>query len=303
MSEVIKNRYEFVVLFDVENGNPNGDPDAGNMPRIDPESGLGLVTDVCLKRKIRNYVETVKEDSEGFQIYIKEDVPLNRSDREACKSLGIQETEDKKVTEALKKLKKSSSFRYNEEDERTLLEDILDFLKIFVIGTVLILLFINFIAHPVTVYGKSMDPTLKDGEIGFTNIIGTLLTEPERREVVVVRMTDPDTQETSHWVKRIIGMPNETIECINEQIYINGEVLDESEYIDEDYKQSMIDQFGYFNMDFGPITLGEDEYFVMGDNRPYSKDSRDTSVGPVHKDQIFGKNVIVIFPLSEMGVK
>ena len=60
MSEVIKNRYEFVVLFDVENGNPNGDPDAGNMPRIDPECGLGLVTDVCLKRKIRNYVETVK---------------------------------------------------------------------------------------------------------------------------------------------------------------------------------------------------------------------------------------------------
>ena len=54
----IKNRYEFVVLFDVENGNPNGDPDAGNMPRMDPETGYGLVTDVCLKRKIRNYVET-----------------------------------------------------------------------------------------------------------------------------------------------------------------------------------------------------------------------------------------------------
>ena len=107
MSEVIKNRYEFVVLFDVENGNPNGDPDAGNMPRIDPESGLGLVTDVCLKRKIRNYIETVKEDEKGYQIYIKEDVPLNRSDREACESLGITETEDKKVTEALKKLKKS----------------------------------------------------------------------------------------------------------------------------------------------------------------------------------------------------
>ena len=66
MSEVIKNRYEFVVLFDVENGNPNGDPDAGNMPRIDPESGYGLVTDVCLKRKIRNYVELVKEDEISF---------------------------------------------------------------------------------------------------------------------------------------------------------------------------------------------------------------------------------------------
>ena len=107
MEEVIKNRYEFVVLFDVENGNPNGDPDAGNMPRIDPESGLGLVTDVCLKRKIRNYIETVKEDEKGYKIYIKEDVPLNRSDRTACESLGIEETDDKKVTEALKKLKKT----------------------------------------------------------------------------------------------------------------------------------------------------------------------------------------------------
>ena len=107
MSEAIKNRYEFVVLFDVENGNPNGDPDAGNMPRIDPESGLGLVTDVCLKRKIRNYVETVKEEEPGFQIYIREDVPLNRSDRTACESLGILETDEKKVTDGLKKLKKN----------------------------------------------------------------------------------------------------------------------------------------------------------------------------------------------------
>ena len=74
MSEAIKNRYDFVVLFDVENGNPNGDPDAGNMPRVDPESGYGLVTDVCLKRKIRNYVEMVKEEEEGYQIYIKENI-------------------------------------------------------------------------------------------------------------------------------------------------------------------------------------------------------------------------------------
>ena len=107
MGEAIKNRYEFVILFDVENGNPNGDPDAGNMPRIDSESGLGLVTDVCIKRKIRNYVETVKEDEKGYKIYIKENVPLNRSDRDACKNLGIEETDDKKVTEELKKLKKS----------------------------------------------------------------------------------------------------------------------------------------------------------------------------------------------------
>ncbi len=98
MSEPIKNRYEFVILFDVENGNPNGDPDAGNMPRIDSESGLGLVTDVCLKRKIRNYVETVKEDATGWRIYVKDGVPLNRSDAEAFAALDVTEktVKDKK---------------------------------------------------------------------------------------------------------------------------------------------------------------------------------------------------------------
>ena len=87
--EPIRNRYEFVILFDVENGNPNGDPDAGNMPRVDTETGYGLVTDVCLKRKIRNYVETVKEDAAGYRIYVKDGVPLNRSDREACDYVGV----------------------------------------------------------------------------------------------------------------------------------------------------------------------------------------------------------------------
>lgn len=91
MSGTIKNRYEFVVLFDVENGNPNGDPDAGNMPRVDPETGYGIVTDVCLKRKIRNYVETVKEEEKGFGIYIKENVPLNASDKKAFEYLGVEE--------------------------------------------------------------------------------------------------------------------------------------------------------------------------------------------------------------------
>ncbi len=91
MREPIQNRYEFVILFDVENGNPNGDPDAGNMPRVDPETGLGIVTDVCLKRKIRNYVETVKEDEAGYRIYVKDGVPLNRSDAEAYKALEVDE--------------------------------------------------------------------------------------------------------------------------------------------------------------------------------------------------------------------
>ena len=96
MSEPIKNRYDFVILFDVENGNPNGDPDAGNMPRVDPASGYGLVTDVCLKRKIRNYVETVREGQPGYGIYVKDNVPLNRSDAAALSYLGLEPKADLK---------------------------------------------------------------------------------------------------------------------------------------------------------------------------------------------------------------
>lgn len=92
MAEVIKNRYEFTILFDVENGNPNGDPDAGNMPRIDLETGYGIVTDVCLKRKIRNCVETICENKAGYRIYIKDGIPLNRSDKEAFDYCGITES-------------------------------------------------------------------------------------------------------------------------------------------------------------------------------------------------------------------
>jgi len=88
--QVISNRYEFVLLYDVENGNPNGDPDAGNMPRIDPETGYGIVTDVCLKRKICNYIEMVKGDQVGFKIYVKEGIPLNAQHRLAYTTTGIE---------------------------------------------------------------------------------------------------------------------------------------------------------------------------------------------------------------------
>ena len=103
MADCIQNRYDFVVLFDVENGNPNGDPDAGNMPRVDPETNCGLVTDVCLKRKIRNYVETVKEGDPLYGIYIKENEPLNRSDRRALAESGYPDIKESD----LKNLKKS----------------------------------------------------------------------------------------------------------------------------------------------------------------------------------------------------
>jgi len=95
MSEAIKNRYEFVYLFDVENGNPNGDPDAGNMPRTDPETSHGLVTDVCLKRKVRNYVEIVKGQS-PYEIYVREKAILNQTHERAHKAIGAAEGGDAK---------------------------------------------------------------------------------------------------------------------------------------------------------------------------------------------------------------
>lgn len=86
----LENRYDFVILFDVENGNPNGDPDAGNAPRIDAETGYGYVTDVCLKRKIRNYVELAKEGEPGYNILIKPDKSLNAKFTEAYETEGLK---------------------------------------------------------------------------------------------------------------------------------------------------------------------------------------------------------------------
>ena len=208
-------------------------------------------------------------------------------------------------------MKKSnkSELRYNEDDDRTLLEDILGFVKVFVVSAIVILLFVNFVAHPVRVDGKSMYPTLKDGEFGFTNVGGVLLNGVERGDIVVVTMEE-DGQKT-HWVKRVIGLPGDTVTGVNDGVFINGKVLDETQYIDPDYRQSCVDKFGYFNKvpnedktdvkDFDEVKLNNDEYYVMGDNRPYSKDSR--SVCPVKKSQLFAKNMLVLLPFSDMGVK
>src|SRR3989338_9789452 len=106
MTEAIKNRYEFVVLFDVENGNPNGDPDAGNMPRIDYETWNGIITDVCIKRKVRNFIEITREGKKGFDIYVKDGAILNNKNLEAYEAKKIKPKEkelpkDKKQAEAI----------------------------------------------------------------------------------------------------------------------------------------------------------------------------------------------------------
>jgi CRISPR-associated protein Csd2 len=103
MSEIIKNRYDFVYLFDVKDGNPNGDPDAGNLPRVDPETGHGLVTDVCLKRKVRNYVIAYPPNAEGYDIFIKEKAILNVLINEAHEQKQVKAKEKSEKTDEARK--------------------------------------------------------------------------------------------------------------------------------------------------------------------------------------------------------
>src|SRR5690554_6666588 len=100
MSELIKNRYDFALLFDVADGNPNGDPDAGNLPRVDAETGMGLVTDVCLKRKIRNFVQLTQADKPNNKIFVREKAILNQMIDEAHEQNGVKEKEKGDKTEA-----------------------------------------------------------------------------------------------------------------------------------------------------------------------------------------------------------
>ncbi len=100
MSDPIKNRYEFILLFDVKNGNPNGDPDGGNLPRIDPETGHGITTDVCLKRKVRNYVELLKEDQTPFNIYVKEKAILTERRKPAYDAVSEVDKKSEKISQA-----------------------------------------------------------------------------------------------------------------------------------------------------------------------------------------------------------
>lgn len=108
--EPIKNRYEFTVIFDVENGNPNGDPDAGNMPRIDPETSIGLVTDVCLKRKIRNFVDIYKADKPGYNILIKSGKALNTKFAETYKAIGADAKKKMSANEKAEVIEKAKKY-------------------------------------------------------------------------------------------------------------------------------------------------------------------------------------------------
>lgn len=215
MSEAIKNRYEFMILFDVENGNPNGDPDAGNLPRIDLESGYGLVTDVCLKRKIRNYVELVKESEPGYRIYVKEGVPLNRSDNEAYQSIGVT---DKSVKEAKKKdpdidLKIRNYMCDNFFDIRTFGAVMTTFVKA--------ALNCGQVRGPVQLgFAKSIDPVISQ-EVTITRVAITTekdaeekKTEIGRKSIIPYALYRTEGYVSANLARKVTGFSEEDLELL-----------------------------------------------------------------------------------------
>lgn len=219
MGEVIKNRYEFVVLFDVENGNPNGDPDAGNMPRIDPESGYGLVTDVCLKRKIRNYVEIVKEEEEGYQIYIKENIPLNRSDSKAFEYLKIDESKTKDL--------KKNDPEADQKIRDFMCKNFFDIRTFGAVMTTFVKASLNCgqVRGPVQLgFARSIDPIVSQ-EVTITRVAittekdaGNKSTEMGRKNIVPYGLYRVEGYISANLARKVTGFSEEDLELLWEAI-------------------------------------------------------------------------------------
>ena len=173
-------------------------------------------------------------------------------------------------------------------------KEILDFLKMLLISAVAVFLCTQFLIRPVRVEGDSMYPTLHDGSVGFSNILTLRLQGLQRFDIAIVYIEERD----EYLVKRVIGLPGETVEVREDQLLINGEVVEEP-FLDSEYRANQSRE-GSFTADFGPVTLGMDEVFLMGDNRPYSSDSR--RYGAFKLDQIKAKDVVVLFPFQWFGI-
>lgn len=151
-------------------------------------------------------------------------------------------------------------------------------------------LIITFVGQRTHVSGESMENTLDNGDQLIVDKITYRFQDPERFDIIVFPF---HYKENTYYIKRIIGLPGETVQIADGTIYINGEVLEES------YGREVMQEPG---IAAEPITLGEDEYFVLGDNRNQSSDSRDPSVGLIHRDEIIGRAWLRIWPLDSFGI-
>ena len=166
----------------------------------------------------------------------------------------------------------------------------IEFAKSVFTSLIFVLVLTNFVVKPIKVNGSSMFPTLKDESLGFSNIFMFELFGVNRFDVVIVYVESLD----EYLVKRVIALPNETIEVKDNQVYVDGKLIDQS-FLDESY----VNQFPIFTNSFGPIKLADDEVFLMGDNRPYSSDSR--VFGAFKLDAIIAKDAYIFYPFNEIN--
>lgn len=183
-------------------------------------------------------------------------------------------------------------------DKLDVLITILDYARVFVIALLISLLVFTFGVRKKVVSGNSMYPLLEDKEDVLINVAASYFTEIKRFDVVVVKNED---EEHDLWVKRVIGLPGESIAYKNGLLYVNDQVVEEP-FLDTDYMKKTMEEksLSVFTQDMEAVTLKEDEYFLAGDNRVNSLDSRTPSVGPFHRKQIIAKGVFVYSPLSKV---
>ena len=168
-------------------------------------------------------------------------------------------------------------------------KEILSWIGCFAAAIAMALFIVTFIGQRVEVDGQSMEPTLENADNLICDKISYRFSKPERFDIVIIY---PNEKKDARWIKRVIGLPGEEIRIdLEGNIYINGEILEES------YGKETIKDPG---MAIEPIVLGENEYWVMGDNRNHSSDSR--VIGPVPKNRILGKAFVRIFPFSKFGL-
>ena len=175
-------------------------------------------------------------------------------------------------------------------------DDIKDILKTVVVTFVAFFIVTTFFFKPIVVKGTSMSPTIANGSIGFSSIVHKNINGIKRFDIVVVKLD----RKNEDLIKRVIGLPGETVTYINDQLYINGTAIEET-FLDEEYvkAESAKTKNGQFTNDF-TVTLGENEYFCMGDNRIVSADSR--VYGAFDSSKIKSVGVLVLYPFSKFGI-
>lgn len=177
-----------------------------------------------------------------------------------------------------------------EEEKPNVMRELLGMLVYVGVVLAITFLIITFVGQRTHVSGESMENTLDDGDQLIVDKLTYRFHDPERFDIIVFPFRYKDN---TYYIKRIIGLPGETVQIVDGEIYINGELLEES------YGREVMQDAG---LAAEPITLGDDEYFVLGDNRNYSSDSRDPSVALIHRKEIIGRAWLRIWPLNSFGI-